>query len=83
MPIEHTRSLAHVTLLDIGGQGQSARPLPEAIAVWRVFTRVTASLAVIANWERRPLRHEKLIKHYTTQQSTYGLKSQHSINYNL
>ena len=34
MPIEHTRSLAHVTLLDIDKQGESSRPLPEAIAVW-------------------------------------------------
>ena len=52
------------------------------IAVWR-FTGVTTSLAVAANWERRPLQYDKLIKHYTTQPFKYGLKSPHSINYNL
>ena len=63
---------------------QSPRPLPKAIAVWRAFTRVTPSLAVTANRERRPLAplHKKLIKHYTTQSFKYGLKSPHSMNYN-
>ena len=68
-------------LFDIDKQGQSPRPLPEAIAVWRGFTRVTTSLAVTANRERRRLLHKKLIKHYTTQSFKYGLKSRHSMNY--
>ena len=41
VPIEQSRSLAHVTLLDIDNQRESSRPLPEAIAVGRGFTRVT------------------------------------------
>jgi len=39
-PIEHPRSLAHATLLDLDKQGDSSRPLPEGIAVWRELTRV-------------------------------------------
>ena len=81
--IEHPRSLAHVTLLDIYKQGESSRPLPEAIAVWGGFTRATTSLAVTPNRERRPLLYKKLIKHYTPQSVKYALKSPYSINYNL
>ena len=81
--IEHPRSLAHVTLLAIDKQGESSRPLPKAIAVWRGFTRVTMSLPVTANREHRPPMHKKLITHYKTQSFNYGLKSPHSVNYNL
>ena len=51
-------------LLDIDKQGQSSRPLPEAIAVWRVFTREITSLAVTGNGERMARLNKKLIKHY-------------------
>ena len=81
VPIEHPRSFARVTLLD--KQGETSRPLPEALAVWGGFSRVTTSLAVTANRERRPLPHKKLIKHYTIQSFKYVLKSPHSMNYNL
>ena len=62
VPIEHPRSLAHVTLLDLDKQGESSRPLPEAMTVWREFTWVTDS----------QLLHKKLIKHYTTQSFKYA-----------
>ena len=55
--IEHPRSLAHMTLLDIEKQDQSSRLLPEAIAVWRGFTRVNTSLPMTVNRERRPVLH--------------------------
>ena len=48
VPIAHPRSLAHVTLLDIDKQGECSRPLPEVIAVWGGYTRVSTSLAVRA-----------------------------------
>ena len=83
VPIKHPRSLAHVTLLDINKQDQLPRPLPRAIVVWRGFTWVITSVAVTSNWEHRPLLHEKLIKHYTTQPFKYGLKLPYSMNYNL
>ena len=41
VPMKHQRSLAHMTLLGIDKQDQSSRQLPEAIVVWRGFTRVT------------------------------------------
>ena len=51
VPIEHPRSLAYVTLLDLYKQGESWRPLPEAITVWRGFTWVALILSQRA-WDR-------------------------------
>ena len=42
---------------------------------------MNTSLAVAANKKRRPLLHDKLIKHYMTQSFKYALKSPHSMNY--
>ena len=62
--IEHPRSLVHVTLLDLDKQGESSRPLPVGIAVWRDKLDVISS----DNMERRLLLHKK----YTTQSFKYA-----------
>jgi len=41
VPIELSRSLAYVTVVDLDKQAELSRPLPEAVSVWRGFTRVT------------------------------------------
>ena len=47
VPVEHTISRGHVTILDLDKQGES---LPKAIAVWTGFTRVTEVISSDSQW---------------------------------
>ena len=71
VPIEHPRSLIHVTILDLDKKGESSSPLPEAIAVWTGFTWVTMSLAVTVSRQCRPQLHKQLMKYYTRHNRLY------------
>ena len=54
-----SRSLGHVTIIDPDKQGESATPLPEAIAVWKDSREELTTLAMTVDRELRPLLHKK------------------------